>query len=343
MNKIVKVRSSGKLYIAGEYAVVAGGSAIIFPINKYVEVVLSQANDYYVYSHKYHKNFIKLDLNSEAEDTKYIVEAIKWFNSYLKEININIEKYKIEIFSELDTTKNQKFGFGSSGSILISVLKALFLYYNIEFDNLKLYKASVMIQTKISKYTSFGDLACIAFNEKIYYKKFNRKVFLLFDRLSISDLLIRKWEDLIIKKIDLDLKFLVVNTNKEANSFYKVEKVIKCEGTDEFIDFYNTSEELTLMLKNDHKDIKNIIARLDDNFKKLTLSNTRLHTSEMETIRLVIEKYSGVMKFSGAGGGDSVICFFDNDINLFNAKEELLKKGYELLVYNNKGSENNEP
>lgn len=342
MNKTVKVRSSGKLYIAGEYAVVTGGSAIIFPINKYVEVIITPAADYYVYSHKYHNNFIKLDLNSDSEDTKYIVEVIKWFNSYLKELNINIEKFKIEVLSQLDTPENQKYGFGSSAAILISVLKALFIYYNVEFDNLKLYKASVMIQTKISKYTSFGDLACTAFNEKIYYKKFNSQVFLLFDKLYISDLLIRKWEDLIIEKINLDLKFLIVNTKKEANSFYKVEKVLKCEDTSEFTDFYNTSEQLTLLLKSNPNDIKNIIARLDDNFKKLSVSYVYLYTSEMEAIRLIIQQYSGVMKFSGAGGGDSVICFFDNDRSLFNAKEELIKKGYDLLVYSKGGSEPNE-
>ena len=342
MNKIVKVRSSGKLYIAGEYAVVTGGSAIIFPVDKYVEVILSSADDYYVYSHKYHNEFIKLDLNSISHETKYIVEVIKWFNIYLKELNVNIEKFKIEIFSELDTVENKKFGYGSSGAITISILKALFIYYNIEFNNLILYKAGVMVQTRISKYTSYGDLACIAFNEKIYYKKFNFKLFLLFDRLSISDLLARKWEDLIIEKIDLDLKFLIVNTKKEANSFYNVKKILKYKETDEYKHFYNTSEEFTLLLKNNPEYVKKIIPRLDENFKKLMMANAGLYITEMEVIKSIIEQHSGVMKFSGSGGGDSVICFFDDDINLNNAKEELIRKGYDLLVYSQKGSENNE-
>lgn len=338
MNKQVEVTSLGKLYIAGEYSVVVGGGSIIFPVFKNVSVRLKEDKDYYVYSHKYHDCYTKLDFESEDKSTIYIKQVINFFNKYIKELGIEEKKYKIEIHSSLDNDDNKKYGFGSSAAIIISLLKALFVFYNIPFDKLMLFKAGVIVQANISKYTSFGDLACISYGSKVYYKKFDPKIFVLFSRLSISELLKIEWEGLVIEELNLNYKFLIVHTNEIASSYNLVRNVLNYIDKPEFEKFRKNSDELVIEIKNNSNDMMTIIEKLNLNLRFLnTFSNSNFYTKGMENVEEVIKKYNGVYKFSGAGGGDCVICFFEDLGSLNKAKIELQEKGYDLLVY--KGSE----
>ena len=339
MSKVINTWSLGKIYIAGEYAVVSGGAAIIFPIEKYVKVKITSSVDYHILSHKYHSTFEKLELSNINESNKYVIEVVKWFNRYLNEQSILESKFNIEIYSELDSEENNKFGFGSSGAIIISVLKALFLFYNIEFDSLKLYKAGVMIQSSVSKYTSFGDLACIAFNDKVYYKKPSNNIIEKVNNESIISMLEKDWDDLVIERIDLNLDFLVVYTGLPASSYNLVSKVLKCRNTPKYEVFLNNSNEITNNIKNEKNFNKDHIKELDGNLRYLdSFSKANLFTNEMDIINNIVSKYSGITKFSGAGGGDSVLCFFDNNTLLKEAKEELGSLGFKVLVYPTKGS-----
>lgn len=334
MGKQVIVKSPGKIYIAGEYAVVEGGSAILFPIGRFVEVRLEEASENLLLSHKYRSKFSNLDLLQEEAEYKYIVNTLNWFNLYLEELGKSAIKYKVEIKSELDSNENKKYGFGSSAAIIIALLKALFIYHNLFFNNLILYKASVMIQSTISKYTSFGDLACIAYEDKVYYKKFDNKVFDLFNKLSISKILTIPWPNLVIEKVYIDFNFLIVHTGVEASSHMLVENVMKHKESEAFKRFFKRSEELVLDLKNGNNHALNIISELDSNLLSLDIfTNSKLFIPKMNEIRTIISKYNGSIKFSGAGGGDCVICFFDCVDNLDKAKEELISNDFEVITY----------
>src|SRR5690554_7492708 len=60
----------------------------------------------------------------------------------------------------------------------------------------------------------------------------------------------KRWDNLVIKEINLDLDYLLVHTGIEANSYELVERVLKFQFTDEFIKFYNNrSEEHTSELQ----------------------------------------------------------------------------------------------
>lgn len=333
-NKVVETRSPGKIYIAGEYAVVSGGYAIVFPIQKYVKVKITSSVDYHILSHKYHVNFEKLELSNINESNRYIIEVVKWFNRYLRELGINESKFNIEIYSELDSEENNKFGFGSSGAIIISLLKALFLYYNIEFDSLKLYKSGVMIQSQISKYTSFGDLACIAFDDKVYYKKPDNTFLENINNDSIVNELNKDWDGLVIERLDLELSFLITYTGYPASSYDLVSKVLKHKESNEYKTFLTMSDEITNNIKYEFIFNINHVKELEMNLRYLeSFSDANLFTKEMDDIYKIVKKYNGITKFSGAGGGDSVLSFFDSNLSLEKAKEELRNRGYKVLVY----------
>jgi phosphomevalonate kinase len=275
-----------------------------------------------------------LDLNNNDEELRYFVETINWFKDYLREFDKKMRFLKFEINSELDTTDNIKFGFGSSAAITIALLRVLFDYHDISYNELTLYKAGVLINNAISKSTSFGDLACIAYEKPIYYKKFNSLFLSQINSLSINELLVIDWPGLIIEEISFNNKFLIVHSKQSANSHKLVSSVFRHQNEKEFNLFLNVSEGLVKELVNNPANSKNIISKLDDNFRYLEkVTNIKLFTKEMDDIRNIIYEFQGTMKFSGAGGGDCVIVFFDSEIVLFSAKEKLSKFGYDVNIY----------
>lgn len=328
MSKVVKASSYGKIYIAGEYAVVSGGYAIIFPVSKKLNIILSESDYYYLYSHKYHNSFQLLNFNNP--NNLYITKTINLFNQFLKELNIKEERLKIEIISELDSDNNQKYGLGSSACIIVTLLKALFTYYNISFSSITIYKFACIIQAMINKNTSYGDLACIAFGKKILYKKFDEKVINSFFNLKISDILKMDFPGLVIKEIDLNFNYLLIYTFKDVNSYELVEKVLKVKDTTFFKNFKLQSDTLVEDIVKTNDIL--IFKKLNDLLKELArFSETKLFTKEMEELEDIIIKNGGIMKFSGAGGGDCVLGFFKRFIDLEKTKEKLIKLGYNIL------------
>ncbi|MFA5542593.1 MAG: hypothetical protein WC008_00550 [Bacilli bacterium] len=331
MNKVITETVNGKIYIAGEYAVLFNNPAIIFPIDKKVTVKVSLNNENILYSHKYHSDFVKLNLFDEDKEVIYINKTIEWINQYLHLLNKTINKYKLEIISELDNNKNIKYGYGSSGAIIVALLKAILKINNINYDQMMLFKMAVLIQSSISKNTSYGDIACIVFNEKIYYKKFRINLETLKSK-NIIDQLNTDWIGLIIKPIYMDINFLIVHTNHESKSYDLASRVINFKEHTFFKDFIKTSNKLVHNLIEDFniRDIDN----LHNNFLFLEQNTgVTLITEQMEHIRMIVNSFNGVMKFSGAGGGDMVVCFFKNNHSLLESKKELEIKGFECMVY----------
>lgn len=333
-NRVVYARASGKIYIAGEYAVVLCKGAIIAPIDRFLSVKLSASKDFFLKSHKYHHTFIKLDLSSNNKETRYVVQTLKWFDRFLQELNRTLTPIKIEIKSQLDLNNVKKFGFGSSAAVTIALLKALFTYYEIVYDEMLLYKAGVMIQSEISKNTSFGDLACIAFNKVIYYQKFSDEVFNIFNTLPLLDVLAIAWPELQIEVLERTFEFLIVYTNKEANSFDLVFQVLTLQNRLEFLDFLQKSEELVLTLKKNSSNVIDLINDLSLNLKKLdSLTKGLLITQEMKEIENIVKSFNGSMKFSGSGGGDCVIAFFNSHIKMKLAQKEIIRHNYPTIIF----------
>lgn len=335
---MIEARACGKIYIAGEYAVVLNKPAIIAPIKKYLTIKITPSEEYYLQRNNHPK--VSLVLENKHQDNIFIIETLNWFNQYLGENNLPIQKFIITISSELDDN-NAKFGFGSSAAVTIALLKCLFRYYKIKYHEMMLYKAGVMIQLRISKHSSYGDLACIAFAKVILYQKFNHEVIALINNISINEALALDWQGLIIKPIKFDYPFLIVYTNSDANSFSLVSKVLAFKDDKAFNDFLSKSEVLVHRIINEPNNVKQIIFKLSNNLKHLNrLCNNILITKTMEEIENIIKTYNGIMKFSGAGGGDSVICFFDDFPSLLAAKITLTKAGYLNYIYPIKEKDN---
>ncbi len=331
MTQKFEVKSCGKIYIAGEYAVVNGGKAIIAPIKKYIRIIYEESNTYKLKSHKYHDDFIDLDLSTDVIELKPIIKTINIMNQYLLETGIIDKKLKLEIFSELDNENNKKFGFGSSSSIIIAIIRVYNQFYNLGLSNLQIYKLAVIIQLSISKYSSFGDIACIVYEKVIYYQKFN-------DIINLSDSLIvninKDWNGLVIEPLNIDFDFLLVYTNEEANSFELVRRVNELINEPFYNAFFRRSEILVNQIKEKSKSLIDLINNLNTNLKILDFGlYGALMTKNMYLIEEIVNKFEGGFKFTGSGGGDCVICIFPNEEKRSLGKEKLKELGYEVIDY----------
>lgn len=334
MNKVIETKAPGKLYLAGEYAVVWNKSAILVAIDKYIRIKLTESDSFYINTNYYNNELTLLDLNDTNPNFVYITKSIKWFMKYLSELSIKLKYCKIEITSEHRNDKGQKFGFGSSAAVTIAFLEALFKLHDLDYDAITLYKAGVMIELGVSNSTSFGDLATICYGKTIYYKKFDSNIIESFNTQPISKTLNSTWPGLVINEIDLNIEFLIVYTNKSSNSHSQVSKISIYSKTMEFERFLNQSEKLVEEIINKEDSLKNIIARVDDNLRYLEeITKTRLYIDEMNDIKEIVKKYNGTMKLSGSGAGDCVICFFDTHDQMLTARENLENRGYPALIY----------
>lgn len=302
---VTKHKVGSKLYLSGEYSItVAKQQAIILFMQKYTFSTIQEANQYEIKSDLFDYS---IDLTSN-NDTKYqlIIDTILFVNQYLNELNIIPKKFKLHITSELYEDK-VKYGLGSSGSVVALIIKSILNLHNIDFNHLDLFKLCAIFLTLKNDNGSFGDLACICFEENVIYRNFDRS-FIQKDKL-IKDLLNEDFNSLSITqfKFQFPIHLFVIWSKQEASSSSLV-KAIKLNPT--FLE--NSNELISKYIDcNNFEDFKKIM-----HHNRLLLQNLSelIETTQLQTICETCENQNIACKSSGAGGGDCCIAFSNNSI-----------------------------
>lgn len=346
----------GKLYIAGEYAVVTPGHlAMLMTVNRFLTVTISQTEllvgkfRSVSYSEQPYK-WIREDGQFEFSDwsnpyylSKVVIQTVE---SYVKELNIPMQFYDIRIVSELDQN-GKKIGLGSSGAVTIALIKALLTFYNVKFTDFDVYKLAAIAHSRLNSNGSFGDLAASAFTGMIAYSAFDKDW--LKDQLmtkSITELLGMTWPLLHIRRVNLpnDLKILVGWTGEPASTENLVGKIYSDSDQMDFNNFLEKSHQCVKQLIQafNQKSTANILALIQLNREllvKMGHSKDKLiETPLLSKLCEVAETYGGSAKPSGAGGGDCGIAFIDD----FNSEKQIIDawdnvgiQALDLKIYQN--------
>lgn len=328
----VQVKVPGKVYVAGEYAVVeADYSAIITAVDSFVHLELSQ-NDQdggHIYSQGFTEepvNWERVDGNIQlahsTEALKYVLSALQVTEEYVQALNLPAKAFNISIKSELDHEDGHKFGLGSSGAVTVAGVQALLLFYEVEPTDLLVYKLSVLAQMKLGVNSSFGDLAASTFTGWIRYTNFERdqvRELLEDPEKSVQEIVEATWSALDIERLDIadTLNFLIGWTGSPASSDNLVGEVQerKAQTGSQYTDFLQTSQravdELTEALPvADEEKIAHSIRINREVLKQMgQQTNVVIETPQLTTLCEIAESYGGAAKTSGAGGGDSGIAF----------------------------------
>ena len=124
-------------------------------------------------------------------------------------------------------TGRQKFGLGSSGSVVVLVIKALLPLYDITVDSELLFKLASAVLLKRGDNGSMGDLACIVAEDLVLYQSFDRKkIAAWLEEEKLATVLERDWGFSISHvQPTLECDFLVGWTKEVAVSSDMVQQI----------------------------------------------------------------------------------------------------------------------
>lgn len=358
-NKIT-VKAPGKLYLAGEYAVVSPNqSALVFAVDAFIELsaftnetreIIDNDGTRYLWELNDLKEVV---INGDYDnDLSLTASAMTVSLNYVcQKLNIDISglNFALEISSDLQNSTGKKYGFGSSGAASVATCRAILMLFQIdsifnedEFQVL-IFKLAALSQIRLKKLGSFGDLAASSLGGMVHYQNFDRAFIqeVGIENSSIKFLTEIEWPGLILRSIKLpqDWELSIIWSEKTSST----EELLKFKGKE----FPETEKKLFLQESN--KIIFNLIESIKDaDWSKfaLNLKNNSDLISEhlekqfrpyhLEVFKLaqeIAEKDSAVFKISGSGAGDCAIAISKSHVEAMRVRENWKASGLSVLSH----------
>lgn len=352
-DEVVRAQAPGKLYIAGEYAVVEPGyPAIIVALNQFVTVTVEKKDGYgSIVSKQYQENSLmwqrdgdEMVFDNRDNPFHYILSAIKMTESYAREQGKRLELYKLFVDSDLDSADGKKYGLGSSAAVTVATVKALNLFYDLRMTNSQIYKLSAIAHLDIQGNGSLGDIAASVYGGWIAYRSFD-KSWLAAERRehSLSELLDMDWP---LLQIDLltapaEMSLLIGWTGAPASTSRLVDKIAiaKVEKETQYREFLAESKAIILSMIHGFKTnslsvIQSGIRDYRDLLTKLAqFSGVEIETPALIKLCQIAEKFGGAAKSSGAGGGDCGIVLADSKTPYEQVAQAWRQNGIQPLMF----------
>lgn len=320
-----KISVPGKLFIAGEYAVVEGYHAILLPTKAALHVNIESSNTWSIYSTQW-DNPVEYTVDEVASKQSDIWrKTLHTVYSYLKDINTEIKPHRILITSDFDQM-NHKLGLGSSGALTIGLIEAVLTFHQVAFTPLESYKLGVLSTLDIMSQSSYADVACSAFKKPIMYKKFIP----LYMNTNLKTLMSQTWEGLLIESFDAEIPLIVVHTNQSASSTTLVETLNQSidDATKSFIfkqiDTCSTQMYQAILEKN-YAQLSTWMMQHERYIHQLdSYTNQAIYIPEIKHIFQILKTYHVAFKTSGAGGGDNIIAVIPS-VEMYNEMKHQFK------------------
>ena len=334
--KLITEKAPGKLYIAGEYAVVENGyPAILVALDQFITCSIeeSAAEVGKIISRQYHNNALQwhrlgeqMVVDNRDNPFSYILSAIKVTEEYARSFARELRIFDLHIDSQLDSDSGKKYGLGSSAAVTVATVKALCRFYNLPVTKDEIFKLAAIAHFEVQGNGSLGDVAASVYGGWIAYHSFDRQ-WLAQQRkyLDLRTLVDLPWPDLKIEslKAPSNLQLLIGWTGKPASTSQLVDKIslFKARQQKEYRQFLEDSKHCIQRMVDgfhnaDLESIKNEIRYNRELLKQLgTNSGVHIETPVLNKLCEIAEDFGGAAKTSGAGGGDCGIVAIDRDSN----------------------------
>lgn len=331
MTKCYSVKTPGKLYISGEYAILEPGQlALVKNIPIYMTAKISQNQTFQIQS-----DLFNYSVGRELDNNYSLIQdTITYFETYLER---PLSPFRLDITGKLEE-HGKKYGIGSSGSVVILTLKALARFEDVSLSKDTLFKLACLILLGRGDNGSMGDLACIAYDDFVAYTSFDRlEIKRQLDEKGLKEVLLSDWGYTIsVVKVALPSIFMVGWTQEPAISKDLVNDV-KSAITNPFL---HSSHQLSLDLKQslekgDMLAVKRIFGQLSNLLFDL---HTSIKTSRLERLIEISSEHGAVAKSSGAGGGDCGIALAFDQKAVDNISALWKEEGIKLLYQENWGN-----
>ena len=313
-NNFVHGIAYGKLYLAGEYAILEDyASALITSVPKKITVFVEKSNTTTIFD-----TINKTSVGLFEENSNFTL--VQQFIQFLTEYTNSDKTFALTIFNELHSD-DKKYGLGSSGAVLVAISRAILSFENITYNDLTIFKLVALFNIKHNLSGSMGDVAASINDGITFYQKFNAEFVneMIRQDKSVKEIINTNWDGLLIEKIHpkADLIVLARWTGEavDTKEHVKLWKQHKDNYKDEFKVFVETSNHLVKTLKDnlvetDASNALNTINKLRENLLYLeSFSKIPMETNAMKNY---INSHSAG-KQSGSGSGDIVLGFEKNN------------------------------
>ena len=321
------VKTCGKLYWAGEYAILEPGQlALIKAIPIYMTAEIKASNNYRLYSDMFSYS---VDLRPDSSYA-LIQETVALVEEYLTDQGVDLQPFSLEIRGKMER-EGKKFGLGSSGSVVVLVIKAMLAFYERLAEREVLFKLASAVLLKRGDNGSMGDIACIVSEDLVLYQSFDReKVAQWLEKEELQVVLARDW-GFSIRSVEPALKFdFLVGWTKEVAVSSHMVKQIKNNMNANFL---QASKEIVANLVNALQvgQEETVIDLLEQASQLLEGLSSDIYTPSLRHLKNASRDLKAVAKSSGAGGGDCGIALsFDQDSTTL-LKKRWADLGIELL------------
>ena len=324
---MITVKTCGKLYWAGEYAILEPGQlALIKAIPIYMKGEIAFSDSYRIYSDLFD---FAVDLTPNP-DYSLIQETIALVEDFLVYRGQTLRPFSLAIRGKMER-EGKKFGLGSSGSVVVLVIKALLALYNLSVDQNLLFKLASAVLLKRGDNGSMGDLACIVTEDLVLYQSFDRqKVATWLKEENLETVLERDWGFSISQvKPTLECDFLVGWTKEVAVSSHMVQQIKQNINQN----FLSSSKETvaTLVEALEQGKAEKIIEQVETASQLLEGLSADIYTTSLRQLKEASQDLQAVAKSSGAGGGDCGIALSFDEQSTETLKNRWADLGIELL------------
>lgn len=321
------VKTCGKLYWAGEYAVLEPGQlALIKAIPIYMTAEINASDTYRLYSDMFSYS---VDMRPDSSYA-LIQETVALVEEYMTDQGVDLQPFSLEIRGKMER-EGKKFGLGSSGSVIVLVIKAMLAFYERPAERELLFKLASAVLLKRGDNGSMGDIACIVSEDLVLYQSFNREtVAQWLEKEDLKTVLARDW-GFSIRSVEPALKFdFLVGWTKEVAVSSHMVKQIKNNMNASFL---QASKEIVANLVKalEVGQEETVIDLLEQASQLLEGLSSDIYTPSLRQLKNASRDLKAVAKSSGAGGGDCGIALsFDQDSTTL-LKKRWADLGIELL------------
>ena len=336
---MISQSAPGKLYIAGEYAVVEPGHrAVLVAVDRFITVRITPAEHagrissalYETRSLAWYRRPEDGMVEVEEQFDDYVVSAIRVVEALVVQGGGRLRSFDLGIVSELDEADGRKLGLGSSAAVTVATVRAVAGLYSLSLDDLSVYKLAMLASDAVQPIGSGGDIAASAVTGWVDYASPDR-VWLRRARQraqargGTGDLLESDWPGLCLRRLPVPSVRLQVGwTGAPASTPALVAGVqAGSRGADDvYSSFLRASQDtlasLTTAIEDD--DAGQVMSAITRNRVLLVqlgrISGRVIETPELTRLVEIARDHGAAAKSSGAGGGDCgiALCPPDKDI-----------------------------
>ena len=327
------VKTCGKLYWAGEYAILEPGQlALIKAIPIYMTAEIKASNNYRLYSDMFSYS---VDLRPDSSYA-LIQETVALVEEYLTAQGVELHPFSLEIRGKMER-EGKKFGLGSSGSVVVLVIKAMLAFYERLADRELLFKLASAVLLKRGDNGSMGDISCIVSEDLVLYQSFDReKVADWLEKEDLQAVLARDW-GFSIRSVEPALKFdFLVGWTKEVAVSSHMVKQIKDNMNSSFLQASKeTVANLVKALEVGQEET--IIDLLKQASQLLEGLSSDIYTPSLRQLKDASRDLKAIAKSSGAGGGDCGIALSFDQNSTTLLKKRWSDLGIDLLYQERMG------